>query len=96
MKSHSQVLAALLLGGSLLCAGPSLRAQQAPAALAPSSVDFTKSFGNTRWFPNFWGPYEQPYVPEMKMTNSERLHSLMSDGKLRLSLQDIISLALEE
>ena len=29
------------------------------------------------------------------MSNSERLHSLLSDGKLRLSIQDIIELALE-
>ena len=29
------------------------------------------------------------------MSNSERLHSLLSDGKLHLSLQDTIELALE-
>ena len=29
------------------------------------------------------------------MSNSERLHSLISDGKLRLSIEDAIALALE-
>lgn len=53
------------------------------------------SYGNTRWFPGFWGPYETPYVPETKMSNSERLHSLLSDGKLHLSVLDMVELALE-
>jgi outer membrane protein TolC len=57
--------------------------------------NFDTSFGNTQWFPTVWGPYLSPYVPETRMTNSERLHSLLSDGRLHLSLQDIIELALE-
>ena len=36
-----------------------------------------------------------PPIPETKMSNSERLHSLLSDGKLHLSLQDVVELALE-
>jgi outer membrane protein TolC len=52
-------------------------------------------FGNTQWFPNFWRPYGTPYIPAPKMSNSERLHSLISDNKLRLSLEDVIALALE-
>jgi outer membrane protein TolC len=52
-------------------------------------------FGNTQWFPNFWGPYSSPYVPAPKMSNSERLHSLISGSKLRLSVEDAIALALE-
>jgi outer membrane protein TolC len=52
-------------------------------------------FGNTHWFPSFWGPYNSPYVPAPKMSNSARLHSLISDGKLRLSLEDALALALE-
>ncbi|HTS70842.1 MAG TPA: TolC family protein [Terriglobia bacterium] len=53
------------------------------------------SFGNTRWFPSFWDPYQSPYVPEAKMSNSDRLHSLLSDGKLHLSIPDLIELAFE-
>src|ERR1019366_1394718 len=49
----------------------------------------------TRWFPTFWDPYTSPTVPEPKMSNSERLHTLISDGKLRLSIHDTIALELE-
>jgi outer membrane protein len=52
-------------------------------------------YGNTRWFPTFWNPYTTPRVPEQKMSNSERLHSLIRDGKLRLSVEGAIALALE-
>jgi outer membrane protein TolC len=34
-------------------------------------------------------------VPEEKMSNSERLNSLLSDGKLHLAIPDLIELALE-
>ncbi len=37
----------------------------------------------------------RPMFPRSKMSNSERLHSLLSDGKLHLSLQDVVELALE-
>ncbi len=52
-------------------------------------------YGNTRWFPSFWGPYSSPYVPEVRMSNSERLRSLTRDGKLHLTVEDAIALALE-
>jgi outer membrane protein TolC len=53
------------------------------------------NYGNTQWFPSFWRPYGSPYVPAPKMSNSERLHALISDNKLRLSVEDAIALALE-
>ncbi len=40
-------------------------------------------------------PYFAPQVPDISMTNSERLHSLIQGGKLELSLDDAIALALE-
>jgi outer membrane protein TolC len=55
----------------------------------------TMEFGNTGWFPSVWSPYTSPYVPQPKMSNSERLHSLISGSKLRLSVEDAIALALE-
>jgi outer membrane protein TolC len=60
-----------------------------------TTTPVTMEFGNTRWFPSFWGPYSSPYVPAPKMSNSERLHSLLGGGKLRLSVDDAIALALE-
>jgi len=81
--------ALILALGSLLMAQSML--DQATRTTEPPTMEF----GNTRWFPNFWGPYTTPYVPLPRMSNSERLHSLTSDGKLRLSVDDAISLALE-
>lgn len=78
-----------LIAGLVLSSGR-LRAQtSAPAA--PTSLDYTRS----RSFPDLWAPYSSPMVPELKMSNSQRLHSLIQDGKLRLSLDDALALVLE-
>ena len=97
MKPYYPRLVALIFAVSMLFMGaPWLNAQVAtPSPNAAPVQSFDTNFGNTRWFPSVWGPYETPYVPETKMSNSERLHSLLSDGKLHLSLQDIIELSLE-
>lgn len=62
-------------------------------AKAPKTANF--HYGNTKWFPTFWEPYSTPYVPEPRMSNSQRLHSLIRDGKLHLTVEDAIALALE-
>ena len=96
MKPYRQRLVALIFTASLLVSGHPLHAQQAPPEPnAAPAQNFHMNFANTRWFPSFWQPYGVPYVPEPKMTNSERLHALMSDGKLHLSVDDAIGLALE-
>jgi outer membrane protein len=48
-----------------------------------------------RWFPNIIAPYKPIHVDEPTLTNSPRLDQLIQDGKLMLSLEDAISLALE-
>ncbi|HYL68535.1 MAG TPA: TolC family protein [Candidatus Limnocylindria bacterium] len=47
------------------------------------------------WFPNFTSPYAPVKMPETMLTNSPRLDQLVQDGKLMLSLEDAISIALE-
>jgi outer membrane protein len=47
------------------------------------------------WFPNFISPYKPIKMPETMLTNSPRLDQLVRDGKLMLSLEDAISIALE-
>ena len=90
MKLRSARWSAFILAlGSLLIA-QSMHAQ-ATRTINPATMEF----GNTGWFPSFWEPYASPYVPQPKMSNSERLHSLLSGGKLRLSVEDAIALALE-
>ena len=42
-----------------------------------------------------WRPYMRPSVAAVQMANSERLHSLMRAGRLYLTIQDAIALAIE-
>jgi outer membrane protein TolC len=88
LKSFVWLLAAFL-GGLVLVPG-ALVAEE-----ASSSKPAIMQYGNVRWFPSFWGPYTTPYVSETRMSNSDRLRSLVRDGKLYLSVSDAIALALE-
>src|SRR3954463_16376148 len=55
-------------------------------------VDYGKPRG---YFPDPIGPYIGRGVPAPSLTNSPRLTDLIKDGKLMLSLDDAIALALE-
>jgi outer membrane protein len=48
-----------------------------------------------RAFPNLLGPYAPPSVEQPKLTNAQQLVQMIQDGKISLSLQDCIALALE-
>src|SRR5271163_4232337 len=48
-----------------------------------------------RFFPNFVAPYEPINVPQPVLTNTPKIDQLIQDGKLMLSLDDAISIALE-
>lgn len=45
--------------------------------------------------PIFIRPYRAPWVPPVRLSNSTRLHSLIRAGKLYLTVQDAIALAIE-
>ncbi len=45
--------------------------------------------------PIFIRPYKAPFVPPIRLANSSRLHSLLRAGKLYLTVQDTIALAIE-
>lgn len=47
------------------------------------------------WWPHVRVPYQQSEVPEPQLTNSPRIDELIKDGKLYLSLQDAVELALQ-
>jgi outer membrane protein len=47
------------------------------------------------WFPNIFAPYTEVHIPEPELTNTPRINQLVQDGKLMLSLEDAISLGLE-
>lgn len=48
-----------------------------------------------RWFPNVFGPYTPLTVPAPILTNAPRIEQMIQNGKLTISLQDAIDLALE-
>jgi outer membrane protein len=47
------------------------------------------------WYRNLLTPYRQSQVAQPQLTNSPRIDQLVRDGKLTLSLQDAVELALE-
>ena len=63
-----------------------------PISLGISKFDYTRA---PKAFPNLFAPYVHQYVEPGVLTNSPRLEQLIHDGKLSLSLQDAIALALE-
>ena len=89
--------ASLLAALTMACWGQ----EALPAAPTPQNtqnvihgpvVDFTKPASH---FPNPIAPYKPRTVAEPNLANTSRIDSLMKDGKLTLSLNDAIALALE-
>ena len=71
-----------------------------PAVTPPSAPTRNVNFGpnyshGNSWFPNITMPYRQMQVPQPDLANTPRIEQLISNGKLMLSLEDAISLALE-
>jgi outer membrane protein len=80
--------------------GPSSSQAEAQAApprpVQPRTVDLKLDYSAGRkWFPDIIGSYKPMKSAEPSLTNSPRIDQLLQDGKLMLSLQDAISLALE-
>lgn len=67
-----------------------------PTVPQPRSVNMNLNYSaGKKWFPNVLEPYKPVTIPVPPLTNSPRLDQLLQNGKLMLSLQDAISLALE-
>ncbi len=62
------------------------------ALCARAQSEYSKS---APMFPTVFRPYEPRHVPQPNLNNSARLNPLIQDGKLMLSLDDAIALALE-
>jgi outer membrane protein len=77
---------------SLFCALILVVAQLAPSAAAQQFQDYSKSKSA---FPNVLGPYTSREVPPPVTANTARIDQLIRDGRLILSLDDAIALALE-
>jgi outer membrane protein len=103
-------LAGLLAGGPLTPAFAQTNAQNPPSTPAPSptpaqgsSIAAVSSLGlsqynfsrSPRSFPNIIKPYKSQHIAPPVLTNSPRVDQLIHDGKLEISLQDAVELALE-
>ena len=77
---------------------PPVQVQQPPSPSTPKKVDdkSPSQYSNGQpWFPHVLGPYTPMHIGTPNLTNSADLQQFMKDGKLYLSLQDAITLALE-
>ena len=76
-------------------------AQEPPAAPAPQTMPETKPVPTLDYakpvshFPNPVGPYTPRHLAPPNLANTARIDQLMHEGKLYLSLNDAIALALE-
>jgi len=73
-------------------ANPTPLAPAIPVSLGLSKYNFTRA---PRPFPNLIDPYKPIHIDEPNLTNSPRIDQLVHDGKLELTLQDAVELALE-
>jgi outer membrane protein len=63
-----------------------------PARALKFGPDYSKG---QSWFPNIIAPYKEMHIAEPELTNTPRVDQLIQNGKLMLSLEDAISLGLE-
>jgi outer membrane protein len=73
-------------------AAPSAQAANPIPTQSLSTMDFAKPASH---FPNPVAPYTARHLPPPNLANTARIDQLMHDGKLYLSLDDAIALALE-
>src|SRR5437016_849165 len=78
----------------LLIALLSVTAAQAQQAISSNS-NLPNYIAGPSWFPSVLKPYQQELLKPPVMENSPRLHDLIRNGKLRLSMADALALALE-
>jgi outer membrane protein len=65
-------------------------------AAPPMTISLAPDYSHGKsWFPNVIGPYTPRKIVQPILTNSPRLETLIQAGKLNLSIDDAVSLALE-
>ena len=98
IASNIRLIAAAVLFGTMTIA---LWAQEPPAAPTPQNTPEAQPLPVLNYsqpvshFPNPIGPYSPRHVVAPNLANTARIDSLMHDGKVYLSLNDAIALALE-
>jgi outer membrane protein len=99
-----RMFAAMVLTGTLAVSGWAQdQTQSASSGTQPRSVqapqpqefvvkDYSKPVSA---FPNVLRPYEPQHVPPPNLSNTSRINQLFHDGKILLSIDDAVALALE-
>ena len=103
LTSNIRLTTAAVLFGALTLAGSAVTswAQEPPAAPIPQNTPETQALPVMNYskpvshFPNPIGPYEPRHLADPSLANTARIDQFMRDGKLYLSLDDAIALALE-
>ena len=90
MKPKTAGSLAIIVALGILISATALFGQGTKPADAPPL-----QYSHSHWFPEMWDPYTSPHVPANRMSNSDRVHELVRDGKLHLTVDDAIALALE-
>ena len=103
LTSSIRLTVAAVLLGTLTIAGCTVAAwgQEAPAAPTPQNTPEARPLPVMNYshavshFPNPIAPYEPRHLADPSLANTARIDQFMHDGKLYLSLNDAIALALE-
>jgi outer membrane protein TolC len=103
LTPNIRLTTAAILLGTLTIAGwtAAALAQEPPAAPNPQNTPETRPLPVMNYsqpvshFPNPIGPYKPRHLADPSLANTARIDQFMRDGKLYLSLNDAIALALE-
>jgi outer membrane protein len=103
LTPNIRLTTAAILLGTLTIAGCTAAAwaQEPPAAPNPQNTPETRPLPVMNYsqpvshFPNPIGPYKPRHLADPSLANTARIDQFMRDGKLYLSLNDAIALALE-
>jgi outer membrane protein len=89
-------LACILVPHSFAQDAPTAPEQPTPAVSAQQTLHLRDYSKPLPAFPNLLRSYEAQQVPQPNLGNSPRIDSLMRDGKIYLSIDDAVALALED
>src|SRR2546426_12498944 len=81
--------------GVLMAIFISATAAQAQQAISPNASALPTYITGPNWWPTVLKPYQPSSIKPLMMENSPRLHDLIRNGKLRLSMADALALAIE-
>src|SRR5579863_2175951 len=102
LNSVNRLTVAVLLAGAFSIGGYAQDAAQAPPSApqapqpAPEQAFVVKDYSKPQsHFPNPIAPYRSRSVAPPNLSNTPRIDQLMQDGKLMISIDDAVALALE-